>query len=59
MTDSSHASGTGPRTASVEIGVAIAMLLFGAIVIFGSLQSASAGAPRARVPASSRSMSGW
>ena len=39
MTDSSHASGAGPAHRAVEIGVAVAMLLFGAIVIYGSLQA--------------------
>ena len=36
MTDSSHASGAGPAHRAVEIGVAIAMLLFAAIVIYGA-----------------------
>ena len=36
MTDSSHASSAGPTHRAVEIGVAIAMLLFAAIVIYGA-----------------------
>ena len=39
MTDTtSHGSGSGPSHRAVEIGVAIAMVAFGAIVIYGSLQ---------------------
>jgi hypothetical protein len=39
MTDAtSHAGGTGPTHRGVEIGVAIAMMAFGAAVIAGSLQ---------------------
>jgi hypothetical protein len=36
MTDSSHASSAGPTHRAVEIGVAIAMLLFAAIIIYGA-----------------------
>ncbi len=36
MTDSSPVSGAGPSHRAVEIGVAIAMLLFAAIVIYGA-----------------------
>ena len=36
MTDSSHASRAGPTHRAVEIGVAIAMLLFAAIIIYGA-----------------------
>ena len=36
MTDSSPASGAGPSHRAVEIGVAIAMLLFAAIIIYGA-----------------------
>ena len=36
MTDSSPASGAGPTQRAVEIGVAIAMLLFAAIIIYGA-----------------------
>ena len=36
MTDSSPVSGAGPSHCAVEIGVAIAMLLFAAIVIYGA-----------------------
>ncbi len=36
MTDSSHSSGAGPTHRGVEIGVAIAMLLFAAIIIYGA-----------------------
>ena len=36
MTDSSPASGAGPTQRAVEIGVAVAMLLFAAIVIYGA-----------------------
>ncbi len=39
MTDTtSHGSGTGPSHRVVEMGVAVAMVAFGAIVIYGSLQ---------------------
>jgi putative tricarboxylic transport membrane protein len=38
MSDTSHATGTGPRHQAVEIGVAIAMIAFGGAVIAGSLQ---------------------
>ena len=39
MTDTtSHAGGSGPRHRTVEIGVAVAMIMFGAVVIAGSLQ---------------------
>jgi hypothetical protein len=37
MTDSAHSPGAGPSQRSVEIGVAVAMLLFAAIVIYGAL----------------------
>jgi hypothetical protein len=36
MTDSSHSSGAGPSHRAVEIGVAIAMLLFAAVIIYGA-----------------------
>jgi putative tricarboxylic transport membrane protein len=36
MTDSSHSGGAGPSHRAVEIGVAIAMLLFAAIVMYGA-----------------------
>jgi len=36
MTDSSHSSGAGPSHRAVEIGVAVAMLLFAAIVMYGA-----------------------
>lgn len=38
MTDTSHAGAGGPSHRSVEIGTAIAMMAFGAIVIYGSLK---------------------
>jgi len=38
MNDTSHAAASGPSHRGVEIGVAIAMIAFGAIVIAGSLQ---------------------
>jgi hypothetical protein len=38
MSDTSHAAASGPSHRGVEIGVAIAMIAFGAIVIAGSLQ---------------------
>src|SRR5215212_9981593 len=39
MTDAtSHAGGTGPTHRGVELGVAVAMIAFGAAVIAGSLQ---------------------
>jgi hypothetical protein len=38
MTDTSHAAGSGPSHRAVEIGVALAMIAFGAIAIIGSLQ---------------------
>jgi putative tricarboxylic transport membrane protein len=39
MTDTtSHGSGSGPSHRVVEMGVAVAMVAFGAIVIYGSLQ---------------------
>ena len=38
MTDTSHAAASGPGHRGVEIGVAIAMIAFGAAVIAGSLQ---------------------
>ena len=39
MTDTtSHGSGSGPSHRLVEMGVAVAMVAFGAIVIYGSLQ---------------------
>ena len=38
MTDMSHAGAGGPSYRAVEIGVAIAMIVFGALVIYGSLQ---------------------
>jgi len=39
MTDTtSHAGGSGPSHRTVELGVALAMIVFGAIVITGSLQ---------------------
>ena len=38
MTDTSHAGAGGPSYRAVEIGVAIAMIVFGALVIYGSLQ---------------------
>jgi succinate dehydrogenase/fumarate reductase cytochrome b subunit len=38
MSDTSHAAASGPGHRAVEIGVAIAMIAFGAAVIAGSLQ---------------------
>ena len=38
MTDTTSRSGAGPSHRGVEIGVAIAMIAFGAIVIYGSLE---------------------
>ena len=38
MSDTSHAGASGPSHRAVEIGTAIAMIVFGAIVIYGSLQ---------------------
>jgi len=38
MTDTSHAGAGGPSHRAVEIGTAIAMMAFGALVIYGSLQ---------------------
>jgi hypothetical protein len=38
MSDTSHAGATGPGHRSVEIGVAIVMIAFGAAIIAGSLQ---------------------
>src|ERR1041385_9564373 len=37
MTDTSHASAGGPRHRAVELGVAIAIIVFGALVMYGSL----------------------
>jgi putative tricarboxylic transport membrane protein len=37
MTDSSHSAGDGPSHRSVEIGLAVFMLLFAAVVIYGAL----------------------
>ena len=39
MSETAHVQGNGPSHRGVEIGVAIAMIVFGAIVITGSLQS--------------------
>ena len=38
MTDTSHATASGPRHRAVELGVAIAMIAFGALMMYGSLQ---------------------
>jgi len=38
MSDTSHAGAGGPSHRAVEIGTAVAMIAFGAIVIYGSLQ---------------------
>jgi hypothetical protein len=38
MTDTTSHGGTGPSHRGVEIGVAVAMVAFGAVVIYGSLQ---------------------
>lgn len=38
MTDTTSHGGSGPSHRSWEIGVAIAMIVFGAVVIYGSLQ---------------------
>lgn len=38
MSDTSHAAASGPSHRGVEIGVAIAMIAFGAVVIAGSLK---------------------
>jgi hypothetical protein len=38
MTDTSHAGGAGPSHRKVELGIAIAMIAFGALVIVGSLK---------------------
>jgi hypothetical protein len=38
MNETAHSGGTGPSHRGVEIGVAVAMALFGVIVIAGSLQ---------------------
>ena len=38
MTDTTSHGGTGPSHRGVEIGVAVAMIAFGAVVIVGSLQ---------------------
>ena len=38
MTDTSHAAASGPRHRAVELGVAIAMIVFGALIMYGSLQ---------------------
>lgn len=38
MTDTSHARASGPAHRTVELGVAIAMIAFGGLVIAGSLQ---------------------
>ena len=38
MTDTSHAAAGGPRHRAVELGVAIAMIVFGALIMYGSLQ---------------------
>ncbi len=38
MTDTTSHGGTGPSHRGVEMGVAVAMVAFGAIVIYGSLQ---------------------
>ncbi len=37
MTESSHSAGRGPSQRTMEIGVAVAMLVFAAIVIYGAL----------------------
>ena len=60
MTDNSHvAAAPVLRTVPSRSASPFAMLLFGAIVIVGACRPASAGAPKGRAPASSRSMSGW
>jgi hypothetical protein len=38
MTDTSHAGEAGPTHRGVEIGVAIALIAFGAVVVVGSMQ---------------------
>jgi putative tricarboxylic transport membrane protein len=38
MSETAHSGGSGPTHRGVEIGVAIVMIVFGAIVITGSLQ---------------------
>jgi hypothetical protein len=38
MTDTSHAGEAGPTHRGVEIGVAVALIAFGAIVVIGSMQ---------------------
>lgn len=38
MTDTSHGGASGPSHRAVELGVSIAMIAFGAIVIYGSLK---------------------
>jgi len=38
MTDMPHAAASGPRHRAVELGAAIAMIVFGALIMYGSLQ---------------------
>ena len=38
MTDTTSHGGTGPSHRGIEMGVAVAMVAFGAVVIYGSLQ---------------------
>jgi len=38
MTDTPHAAASGPRHRAVELGAAIAMIVFGALIMYGSLQ---------------------
>jgi hypothetical protein len=38
MTDTSHAGAAGPTHRGVEIGVAVALIAFGVIVVIGSMQ---------------------
>ena len=38
MTDSTHSGGAGPAHRTVELGTALAMIAFGALIMVGSLQ---------------------
>jgi hypothetical protein len=38
MSDTAHSGGSGPTQRAIEMGVAVAMVAFGAVIIVGSLQ---------------------
>ena len=57
MTDTPHAAASGPRHRAVELGAAIAMIVFGALIMYGSLQVGIGWAQRDRSRDSSRFIS--